>query len=115
MEFLVCEKQEGYGCDHTIGCGMNFYFMEAKSVWEAKEKTIWPDGRDDEHNTLEGDNALELVLIVPSEHVVTVDIENLKSEIIATREDRNKKGCPECQGGWLQGNYCPECGRRINR
>ena len=84
MEFLVCEQQEGEGCDYTIGCGMTFYFMEAESIEKAKEKIVWPDGRD-EYSTLGGDNALEKILIIPAEHVVTINVEALKKEVYEIR------------------------------
>ena len=80
MKFLVCEKQYGEGCDYTIGCGMKFDFIEADSIQDAIEKTIYPDGRD-EYCSLEGEQALEKILVIPAEYVTAVDVESLSKEI----------------------------------
>ena len=85
MKYLVCKKQEGEGCDYTIGCGMRFDFIEAASVQDAIEKTVFPDGRD-ENSQLEGENALEKILIVPAEYVTVVDVDSMASEIKQQRE-----------------------------
>jgi hypothetical protein len=84
MEFLVCEKMTGEGCDYTIGCGMRFDFIEAESIAEAAEKTVWPDGRD-EYCALEGEQALSNILIVPAEYVTVVDVHGLKQTVAADK------------------------------
>ena len=86
MKYLICEKQEGEGCDYTIGCGMRFDFIEADSIQDAIEKTVYPDGRD-EHCALEGENALEKILIIPTEYVTVVDVEKMAQEIKQRRKD----------------------------
>lgn len=85
MKYLVCKKQEGEGCDYTIGCGMRFDFIEADSVQDAIEKTVFPDGRD-ENSQLEGENALEKILIIPAEYITVVDVASMASEIKQQRE-----------------------------
>ena len=80
MKFLVCEKQEGKGCDYTIGCGMRFGFIEADSIRDAIEQTIFPD-RNDEYCTLEGEYALEKMLIIPAEYVISIDIAGMSKKI----------------------------------
>jgi len=90
MRYLICEQQEEKGCDYTIGCGMCFYFTEAASVKEVMEKIIWPDGRD-ELSGLEGEDALNHILIVPAEHVVTVDVEALAKKVEGIRATERKK------------------------
>ena len=86
MKFLVCKKQKGEGCDYTIGCGMRFDFIEADSIQDAIEKTVFPDGRD-ENSQLEGENALEKILIIPAEYVTVVDVAGMTSEIKQQREN----------------------------
>ena len=86
MKYLICEKQEGEGCDYTIGCGMRFDFIEADSIQDAIEKTVYPDGRD-EYCALEGENALEKILIIPAEYVTVVDVEKMAQEIKQQRKD----------------------------
>lgn len=68
-KYLVCKKQKGEGCDYTIGCGMRYDFIEADSVDDAIEKTIYPDGRR-ERSALDGDMALNEILIIPAEYVI---------------------------------------------
>ncbi|GJQ38234.1 MAG: hypothetical protein JETCAE02_06460 [Anaerolineaceae bacterium] len=80
MEFLVCKKQEGEGCDYTIGCGMHFGFVEAASLQDAIERTVYPYGRD-KYCALEGENALEKILIISAEHVTAVDVVGMAKEI----------------------------------
>lgn len=87
MKYLVCQKQWGEGCDYTIGCGMRFDFIEAQSVQDAIEKTVYPDGRD-ERSQLEGETALEKILIIPAEYVTVVDVEKMAQEIKQQREDK---------------------------
>jgi len=91
MQFLICERTDGIGCDYTIGCGMTFYFMDADSIEDAQEKVIWPDGHD-EYYTLDGESARDSILIIPAEHVFTVDIIKLKLEFKKHKEslEQNK-------------------------
>lgn len=86
MKYLICEKQEGEGCDYTIGCGMRFDFIEADSIQDAIESIIFPNGRD-KHSALEGEDALEKIFIVPAEYVTVVDVEKMAQEIKQRRED----------------------------
>jgi hypothetical protein len=85
VKYLVCEKQEGEGCDYTIGCGMCFDFIEAASIQDAIEKTVFPDGRD-EPCALEGESALEKILIIPAEYVTIVDVASMAIEIKQQRK-----------------------------
>jgi len=86
MKFLVCKKQEGAGCDYTIGCGMLFNFVEADSLEDALESIIWPEGRDEGLSSLEGDYALRDIYIIPEESVHIVDVSSIKAKIIEDRE-----------------------------
>jgi hypothetical protein len=76
-KFLVCKKQQSKGCDYTIGCGMTYEYINADSVEDAIEKTVYPDGKD-EISSIEGDDGENLVdiLIIPSDYVHTVDMES---------------------------------------
>lgn len=98
MRFLVCQKQHGQGCDYTIGCGMRFDYVDAESVEAAIEKVVWPDGRgeededeDDMDCALIGDSALSDILVIPAEHVVTVNVEKMTAEVEAAKIERRAK------------------------
>jgi hypothetical protein len=84
-EYLVCEKQKGEGCDYTIGCGMRFYFIEADSIQDAIESVVFPYGEDG-WSALEGENALEKILIIPAAYVKVVDVTGIANEIEETRK-----------------------------
>jgi hypothetical protein len=86
VKYLVCEKQKGEGCDYTIGCGMRFDFIEADSIQDAIEQTVSPDGRD-KNSQLEGENALEKILIIPAEYVTVVDVASIVDEIKQQRKN----------------------------
>jgi len=91
MKFLVCEKQDGEGCDYTIGCGMTFYTVEAESIEGAQEEIIWPDGKE-EYSSLEGEQSLIEILIIPFDQVFKVDIQPIKNSIrIARQIDANNE------------------------
>ena len=89
MKFLVCRKQEGEGCDYTIGCGMRFDVIEADSLNAAVDRIVWPDGQD-ECSSLEGEFALVKILAVPFDEVHIVDVEGYKSAIAKVRDDERK-------------------------
>jgi len=93
MKYLVCKKQQGVGCDYTIGCGMRFDFIEADSLQSALEKILWPDGLD-ERSALEGDEALTELLLVPSCHVYTV---NLVEELHSICEIKRKRAAQKLE------------------
>ena len=80
MKYLVCRKQYGDGCDYTIGCGMKYDYIEAQSIQDVINKIVWPDGKD-ERSALEGGQALSEILIVPADHVITVDVVKMTSGI----------------------------------
>jgi hypothetical protein len=86
MQFLVCRKQHGEGCDYTIGCGMAFGVIDADSIEDAQEKIIYPEGLD-EYSALEGDYALSELLIVPYDAVLDVEL----TSIAETIKDRNNQ------------------------
>ena len=64
---------------------MRFDFIEADSIQDAIEKTVFPDGRN-ESSQLEGDDALEKIIIIPAEYVTVVDIASMSSEIKQQRK-----------------------------
>ena len=80
MYFLVCKKQDGEGCDHTIGCGMRYDIVCAESIEEAVTSIIWPDGSE-KSDTLHGKQALTEVLIVPYHQVHICNIAEYKAII----------------------------------
>lgn len=80
MKYLVVTKQEGIGCDYSIGCGMCYEYVDAESVEAVIEKIIYPNGRE-EYNTLtDEDDPLSEILIVLADNVINVDIEKLKAK-----------------------------------
>ena len=85
MRYLVCKKQFAEGCDHSIGCGMRYDFLEANSPDDAIEKTVYPDGRDSYCN-LEGDLALAEILVIPADIVTKANMTALWEE----RSNRKK-------------------------
>ena len=80
MKYLVCQKQEGAGCDYTIGCGMRFDFIEADSIQDVIEEVVYPNGRKN-YCTIVDDQALEKILIIPAECVIAVDVESMAKEV----------------------------------
>ena len=90
MRFLICKKQSGEGCDYTIGCGMRFDWIEADSVDAAIEKTVWPDGHEEE-NALEGEMALTDILIIPAEHVITIPVSAMGASYRAAKRDKMQR------------------------
>ena len=90
MKFLVCQKMHGDGCKYTIGCGMRFDYIEADSIEDVIERVTWPEGRE-EYCTLVGEDALSDILIVPAEHVVTVDVGALLAEFQSADRERQEK------------------------
>lgn len=87
MKFLICEQQHGEGCDYMIGCGMRYYWVEADSIEDAKEKIFYPEGLD-EYSSLEGDKALKNLLIIPAEAVNDIDLVPILAKI---KDDREKE------------------------
>ena len=79
MKYLVCEKMIEEGCDYTIGCGMRYSFIEAGTVEEAAFQLVWPDGVG-EYSAVEGEMALGEILIVPAEHVRSVNIKAMHAQ-----------------------------------
>lgn len=80
MRYLVCRKQEGVGCDYTIGCGMNFEFVEADSLQQVIDETIFPYGKTGD-SVFEDDNPLKEFLIVPARYVTKVNLNKIANEI----------------------------------
>ena len=107
MKFLVCKKQEGEGCDYTIGCGMDYDIVDAESIEQAIIDAVYPDGRD-EASSLEGENAIVEIIIAPAEFILRVDIERIKAGIdlekaMASEMDMEKKERAELER--LQAKY----------
>lgn len=90
MIFLVCRKQKGIGCDYTIGCGMRFDYMDAPSVEALVEMIVYPEGQD-EYCTLNGEQALDEILIISAEFVKTVDVSALLAEYQESESRRKRQ------------------------
>ena len=86
MKFLVCRKQWGTGCNYMIGCGMTFEYVEAKSIEDAIEKTLFPDGRE-YTGYIDGDDRLSEMLVVPKDKVFTVDLDSLRKQSEEARKN----------------------------
>jgi len=37
-KYILFMKQKGYGCDYTIGCGIQLIFLDADNLKDAKEE-----------------------------------------------------------------------------
>lgn len=90
MKFLVCKKQSGEGCDYTIGCGYRFEYIEADSIEAVIHEVVWPDG-EGERSSLEWYSPLETILIVPAEQVITVDVNQLKADLLKQRREEEEQ------------------------
>lgn len=90
MKYLVCKKQVGEGCDYTIGCGYRFDWVEAASVEDAIEQTVWPDGRD-EYSAVEGEDALKTILIAPAENITSVDVAAIQRGVADLRRKEREE------------------------
>ena len=89
-KFMVMQKQHGYGCDYTIGCGMRFDVMEAESKEALIEEIIFPDGRD-ECSAVEGDSELKELLVVEMDSVESVDLSKFKELVDDIKEERYRR------------------------
>lgn len=88
MLFLVVKKQRGEGCDYTIGCGMRYDWVEATSMEEVEDKTIWPDGPFE--SSLEGEMGLCEILIIPRDCVHVMDVNGISDLIAIHRKSENE-------------------------
>lgn len=85
MKYLVISDQGTQGCDYTIGCGVNYEFLEADSIESLLEEIFYPDGREETDgysSALDDDSeySLENIFIIPAEQVIKVDLERYKKE-----------------------------------
>ena len=84
MRFLKVSKMNGEGCDYTIGCGMRFDWIEAESIKEAEELSVWPDGKD-EYSPCDPGQEMHLteLMVIPESAVHIVDVESWATNITA--------------------------------
>jgi hypothetical protein len=101
MRYLIAQRQEGEGCDYTIGCGMLFYFddfdgppHEARTHFA--KQIAYPDG-EDEGLAIDGDNALAEVWIVPADGALALDLDAMRKEDKWRREAAKKR---EKEASW---------------
>jgi hypothetical protein len=95
MEYLVIRNQGNQGCDYTIGCGINYEFMEADTIDAILEEIFYPDGREELDGysyVLDDDSefSLDEILIIPTEHVIKVDLDRYK-KAYKDREETEKQ------------------------
>lgn len=64
---------------------MRFDIVEASSIENAIEQTVYPDGRD-KFSAIEGEMAVKEILIVPAENITTVDVKSMAQEIEIERK-----------------------------
>ena len=91
LTFLVVERQAADGCDHSIGCGLKVYGIQAKSITEVKQswidKEILCDGPAEIEGHLEGrlgdksEFKRESIQIYGISSIVSLDLKALKNEI----------------------------------
>lgn len=90
MKYLVCEQQNGEGCDYTIGCGMTYSIWEADSEEDLIEQVLYPDGKEG-WCSLEGEEAREEILYVPADNLKSLDIHKLKEDLNEAKEKQNQQ------------------------
>lgn len=76
MEFLVVQ--------YTNRCGMRYEWVEANSIEECKELAVWPHGRDEDCAFVDG--GLNELMIIPAQHVVSIDVDFICRKVKAERE-----------------------------
>ena len=74
MRFLICKKQEGEGCDYTIGCGMWYGWVDANSKQEAIHNVMFPDDNEEEYCALLGERALIEIFVIAEADVLEVPV-----------------------------------------
>ncbi|MCK5609448.1 hypothetical protein KAR91_46675 [Candidatus Pacearchaeota archaeon] len=80
MKFLVCKKQDGDGCDYTIGCGMRYDFVEAVSIEQCIAKVAYPDGFEEGCSFCYEEQEINEAWIIPFQDVQKIDIEMIKND-----------------------------------
>lgn len=95
MKFLVCQKQHGEGCDYTIGCGMTYSIHNAVDREQLIEDILYPEGRghEDEYCVMEGDEALQELIIIPvdDDSLEYVDLEKIVIDMMKDKKDKDKQ------------------------
>jgi hypothetical protein len=95
MRYLIAKKQDGEGCDYTIGCGMHFIFDDFdgpmyEAVKHFTRKIAYPEG-EEEGLAIDGDNALAEVWIVPADGAVALDLAAIRKADKAVRAAAKKR------------------------
>lgn len=84
MKFLLVRRQEGIGCDYTIGCGLAVEEIEASSV-DAALKRLRKEAFSGERRLLE---EIEWARLVPADSVIEPPIEQWAAELEERAEKR---------------------------
>jgi hypothetical protein len=81
LKFYVYMKQQGEGCDYTIGCGQTVKTMEAESI-EALEEYLASEAaaEDGRGFSFGSDYELRKCIIFPAETAHTVDVASYKKK-----------------------------------
>lgn len=99
MKFIVIMKQNGEGCDYTIGCGMTYCEVEASSYEDAKDKVLYEDiDEDDGYSGALDDGSeqqLKEMLIVKVDDVHVADLQSEKDVYMFAREAAKLKKAAE--------------------
>lgn len=95
MLYLVIMKEEGEGCDYTIGCGMNYEMVEAENEESLIKKIVFPDGEDENSIFENTDRSYEEIIYVPVDDITRLDIDSIKRKIenknLEEEEEKQRK------------------------
>ena len=83
MKFMVIKKQLAEGCDYSIGCGMRYDVVEAKTEYDAILQSVYDDPADLESFKLQKDRDLAEAYIVPMSEVKPIDLGALRAAHVA--------------------------------
>ena len=91
MKFVILVKQEGEGCDYTIGCGYLYRFFDAKDMEDALYRVRTMEREDHNDNLVFGHRASDLKQAIIVRVDDMVDALHTKSQReIAEDEERAK-------------------------
>lgn len=80
MKYIILKKQNGDGCDYTIGCGMRYDIVEAESIEDCIEMVAYPEGRDGNYAFKDDNESIIEAWIILFEHAQKIDIDRLAEE-----------------------------------
>ena len=92
MKFLLVAKQNGEGCDYTIGCGKQFKFIEAPNEQEAIRQVIEIEDECSPHVYGKRTDEFTEIYLVRCDHVIDIlpILEKAQAEFDNKIEDKER-------------------------